>query len=185
MMEDAHIDAFVRWFQSNGGYIDTKTIGITEFSSSGRGAIALCDIPVCVHYRFRSVLLMVTLYRHFELPIVRMMRTWQEGYTLFTLPRTITLSTRTSPLPAFFGFNAWRAHGLHKSWVGLILCMMWEDAWAHELDIMDGEPGQGDVQTKWGPYMRTLPTAFDTPMFWSAEELEELQGTAVVCRSIN
>ncbi|KAG8214259.1 SET domain-containing protein [Butyriboletus roseoflavus] len=157
MMEGADIDAFVRWFQSNGGYIDTKAMGITEYPGSGRGAIALCDIPVCA---FQSV---------------------PKGYTLFTLPRTITLSTRTSPLPSLFGFNAWRAHGLHKGWVGLILCMMWEDAWAHESDAMDrGAQGQHDVQTKWGPYMRTLPTTFDTPMFWSAEELEELQGTAVI-----
>ena len=64
--------------------------------------------------------------------------------------------------------------------------MMWEDAWAHELDVMDGGGhGQNDIQTKWGPYFRTLPTTFDTPMFWSAVELEELQGTAVVGRSIN
>lgn len=61
--------------------------------------------------------------------------------------------------------------------------MMWENAWAYELNGMDGR--QGDAQTKWGPYIRTLPTAFDTPMFWSAEELEELQGTTVVGRSIS
>ncbi|KAH0828175.1 hypothetical protein J3R83DRAFT_3877 [Lanmaoa asiatica] len=36
------------------------------------------------------------------------------------------------------------------------------------------------VPTKWGPYMRILPITFDTPMFWSTEELEELQGTAVI-----
>ncbi|KAN0091574.1 hypothetical protein V8E55_005140 [Tylopilus felleus] len=148
-MMDSDTDAFVQWFQSNGGFVDTKVMGITEFPGSGRGAIALCDIP--------------------------------EGYTLFTLPRSITLSTRTSPLPALFGLDAWHAYGLHKGWVGLILCMMWEDAWAHELDIIDGD-GQGhdSVKMKWGPYMRTLPTAFDTPMFWSPEDLKELQGTSVI-----
>lgn len=64
--------------------------------------------------------------------------------------------------------------------------MMWEDTWAHELDVMDGG-GQGydNARTKWGPYMRTLPITFDTPMFWSAEELEELRGTSVVGRSNN
>ena len=46
-MNDADIDAFVQWFQLNGGFVDTKVMGITEFSGSGRGAIALCDIPVC------------------------------------------------------------------------------------------------------------------------------------------
>lgn len=62
--------------------------------------------------------------------------------------------------------------------------MMWEDARAHELNLMDGPCKQSGIQMKWGPYLRTLPTTFDTPMFWSAEELEELQGTAVVCRLI-
>ena len=46
-MEDADIDVFVEWFQSNGGFIDMQAMGITEFPGSGRGAIALCDIPVC------------------------------------------------------------------------------------------------------------------------------------------
>lgn len=63
--------------------------------------------------------------------------------------------------------------------------MMWEDAWAHELDAMDDGYVQGNIQTKWGPYIRTLPTEFDTPMFWSTEELGELQGTTVVGLSIN
>ncbi|KAG9309236.1 hypothetical protein JVU11DRAFT_10716 [Chiua virens] len=148
-MEDAAIDAFVQWFQSNGGYVDLQVMGITEFSEGGRGAIALCDIP--------------------------------KGYTIFTLPRTLTLSTRTSPLPSLFGLDAWRAHGLHKGWVGLILCMMWEDAWAHESDVVNvGVQRQDDIRTTWGSYMRILPTEFDTPMLWNAEELEELQGTAVV-----
>ena len=29
----------------------------------------------------------------------------------------------------------------------------------------------------------TLPSAFDTPMFWDDHDLQELQGTAVVGRS--
>lgn len=46
-MEDAGIDAFMKWFQSNGGFVDMQAMGITEFPSSGRGVIALRDIPVC------------------------------------------------------------------------------------------------------------------------------------------
>lgn len=42
----ADIDAFIEWFQSNGGTVDLRAIGITEFPGSGRGAVALCDIPV-------------------------------------------------------------------------------------------------------------------------------------------
>lgn len=46
-MIDTDMNAFVQWFQSNGGFVDTKVMGVTEFPGSGRGAIALCDIPVC------------------------------------------------------------------------------------------------------------------------------------------
>lgn len=89
-----------------------------------------------------------------------------ENHTLFTLPRSLTLSTQTSTLPAAFGLEAWRKHKLHKGWVGLILCMMWEEA--------QGNKG------KWFTYLASLPTQFDTPIFWSDEELQELRGTAVV-----
>lgn len=109
-------------------------MGITDFPGSGRGAVALQDIP--------------------------------ENHTVFTLPRALTLSTQTSTLPSAFGFEAWRKHKLHKGWAGLILCMMWEEA-------------QGN-QGKWITYLASLPTEFNTPIFWSDEELRELQGTAVV-----
>ncbi|KAG1725403.1 uncharacterized protein EDB91DRAFT_90561 [Suillus paluster] len=128
------MDDFVAWFQHHSGVLDTSMMGITDFPGSGRGAIALRDIP--------------------------------ENHTIFTLPRFLTLSTRTSTLPSTFGIEAWRKYKLHKGWVGLILCMMWEEA-------------QGN-QGKWITYLASLPTQFDTPMFWSDEELQELQGTAVV-----
>ena len=32
----------------------------------------------------------------------------------------------------------------------------------------------------WYPYFKILPTAFDTLMFWNAEELAELRGSAVL-----
>lgn len=47
MAQDADIEVFIKWFQSNGGFLDAQAMGITEFPNSGRGAIALCDIPVC------------------------------------------------------------------------------------------------------------------------------------------
>lgn len=85
---------------------------------------------------------------------------------------------------------------MDEGWVGLILCMMWEAAHGPE--------------SKWGPYFGErltlnflcvesgcsyegwgswyvycvitdiLPTRFDTPMFWSERDLEELKGTSVV-----
>ncbi|KIJ60009.1 hypothetical protein HYDPIDRAFT_117671 [Hydnomerulius pinastri MD-312] len=142
------MEAFVAWFVLNGGSFDAEVMGITDIPDTGRGAIALRDIP--------------------------------SDHTLFTLPRTLTLSTRTSPLPTLFGLDAWRAHDLHKGWVGLILCMMWEDAWAIEGEFGGGRwGGEEGTKMRWAPYMRTLPLEFDTPMFWSIEELEELKGTEV------
>lgn len=63
----------------------------------------------------------------------------QKDSTLFTIPRSLTLSTRTSPLPWILGEAKWRNYELDKGWVGLILCMMWEEAKGEE--------------SKWNGYM--------------------------------
>ncbi|KAJ7467176.1 SET domain-containing protein [Mycena latifolia] len=89
-----------------------------------------------------------------------------EGHVLFTIPRKLLLSTETSTLPGHVGLERWRAAQLHTGWVGLILCMMWETA--------------RGPSSQWAKYIESLPTAFDTPMFWSDLELEELKGTSVV-----
>ncbi|KAI5116691.1 hypothetical protein M0805_002853 [Coniferiporia weirii] len=89
-----------------------------------------------------------------------------EGHTLFTIPRPLTLSTRTSSLPGLVGAAAWKSLQLDKGWVGLILCMMWEETL--------GE------RSKWAGYLRSLPNKFDTPMFWSEDELRMLEGTTLV-----
>jgi hypothetical protein len=52
----------------------------------------------------------------------------KEGFVLFTIPREITLSTRTCPLLPKFGEGPWKSFGLHKGWAGLILCMLWEES---------------------------------------------------------
>ncbi|CDO69162.1 hypothetical protein BN946_scf185042.g64 [Trametes cinnabarina] len=62
--------------------------------------------------------------------------------------------------------KAWKEHGLHEGWAGLILCMMWEES--------------RGTESKWSGYLAALPSKFDTPMFWGEEDLQELQGTAVV-----
>lgn len=94
------------------------------------------------------------------------LRDLPEGHTLFTIPRDLVLSMRTSSLPQKFGLDAWKKFGLHQGWSGLILCMMWEDA-------------QGDA-SKWHGFFPILPNSFDTPMFWNETDLDELKGTAVV-----
>ncbi|EGO25889.1 hypothetical protein SERLADRAFT_437599 [Serpula lacrymans var. lacrymans S7.9] len=89
-----------------------------------------------------------------------------EGHTLFTLPRSLTLSTRTSYLPSNMGAESWKKFKLDEGWAGLILCMMWEEA--------------QESKSKWSEYLASLPSSFTTPMFWSSEDLFELRGTAVV-----
>ncbi|KAF9257983.1 SET domain-containing protein [Marasmius fiardii PR-910] len=88
-----------------------------------------------------------------------------EDHVLFAIPRSLTLSTHTSSLPNLFGAEFWKRHKLDEGWAGLILCMMWETA-------------QGSA-SHWAEYLGTLPREFDTPMFWSAGELEELKGTSI------
>ena len=120
------MEGFINWFQSHEARLDTSALGITAFSPSegGRGAIALMDIPVCG----RSVLF----------PLMDYIWT-QEGHVLFSIPRSLTLSTRTSQLPLLFGFDAWQKASLHHGWSGLILCMMWEQA--------------SGPSSKWQPYL--------------------------------
>lgn len=51
----------------------------------------------------------------------------KENTTLFKLPRALVLSTRTSTLPKLLQED-WKKYGLGKGWVGLILCMLWEES---------------------------------------------------------
>lgn len=54
------------------------------------------------------------------------------------------------------------------SWGSLILIMMYEYLLGN--------------QSKWKPYMDILPETFDTPMFWSDEELSQLQASATLTK---
>ncbi|EJU04346.1 hypothetical protein DACRYDRAFT_114691 [Dacryopinax primogenitus] len=87
-----------------------------------------------------------------------------EGEKLFTIPRSLLLSTRTSSLPFLLGEEDWNALG--DGWAGLILCMMWEEARAEE--------------SPWRGYLESMPTEFSTLMFWTDEELGLLKGSLVL-----
>jgi SET domain-containing protein 6 len=106
---------------------------------------------------------------------------------LFTIPRDLVLSTQTSDLPLQFGPHKWKEFQLDEGWAGLILCMMWEEA--------------SGSQSRWDGYLslsrifftlhfpmltmatftiESLPTEFDTPIFWNEADLEELNGSFVL-----
>jgi len=40
------MDDFISWFRHHGGTLDTSVMDITDFPGSGRGAIAVKNIPV-------------------------------------------------------------------------------------------------------------------------------------------
>ncbi|KAG8779640.1 hypothetical protein FRC12_023999 [Ceratobasidium sp. 428] len=86
-----------------------------------------------------------------------------KGHVLFEIPRSLLLSIRTCSLRENLSKTEWKKLG--KGWTPLILCMMWEAA-------------KGDEST-WDGYLDTMPVTFDTPMFWSTTDLEELQGTTI------
>ncbi|KAK0242096.1 SET-domain protein [Armillaria nabsnona] len=135
-MSTPNLDAFISWFEHNNGYIDTQHVGFHVFPSSEGGRGAVALQDI------------------------------PEGHTLFTIPRSLVVSTRTSLLPEHFGQDEWKSRQLDRGWSGLILCMMWEAAQGHA--------------SKWAPYLDTLPTEFDTPMFWAESDLNALKGTSVV-----
>ncbi|KAF9462462.1 hypothetical protein BDZ94DRAFT_1367166 [Collybia nuda] len=128
--------SFIKWFQMNHGFVDVSALDIANFPAAEGG---------------RGIIAIR------EIPV---------GHTLFTIPRLLTLSTRTSRLPSIFGEEKWKKMKLGEGWVGLILCMMWETA--------------SGPSSKWFEYLATLPTRFDTPMFWDEHDLGELAGTSLV-----
>ncbi|KAM6518800.1 N-lysine methyltransferase setd6 [Fusarium solani] len=91
--------------------------------------------------------------------------------TLFTIPRKGIINVETSELPKKLP----DVFDLDKpiddddeaprldSWSSLILVMMYE--------YLQGENSQ------WKPYFDVLPSSFDTPMFWSENELDQLQAS--------
>ncbi|KAH9842234.1 Ribosomal lysine N-methyltransferase 4 [Teratosphaeria destructans] len=82
-----------------------------------------------------------------------------EDEVLFTIRRSSILTVDNSELPGDVKKQ------LDDPWLSLIVAMIYE----HQLG--------GD--SRWKAYFDVLPTEFDTPMFWSDEELEYLRGSAV------
>ena len=84
-----------------------------------------------------------------------------EDEELFSLPRTLILSVENSELLALHPhiFNDL------DPWLSLIVVLIYEH--------LKG------TNSKWAPYLNVMPENFDTLMFWSDEELDELQASAV------
>jgi len=79
---------------------------------------------------------------------------------LFSIPRSSILTVETSDLPADI------KNKVSDPWLSLILVMFFEY--------------QCGADSKWKAYFDVLPTAFDTLMYWTDQQLDILQGSAVV-----
>lgn len=97
---------------------------------------------------------------------------------LFTTPRSAVITTTTSTLceklphvltkdGAVFPVSLDDESKLSDPdpWIGLVLVLIYE--------YLQGP------KSLWGPYFDVLPQNFDTPMFWSEPELDQLQASSV------
>jgi SET domain-containing protein 6 len=85
-----------------------------------------------------------------------------EDEELFALPKALTLHAQTSNIAEHLG----RPLPDSDLWLPLILTIIYE--------LLRGET------STWAPYLNLLPNSFHTLMFWSEEELAELNGSEVV-----
>jgi SET domain-containing protein 6 len=85
-----------------------------------------------------------------------------EDEELFSIAHSSMLTTHNS--------------NLQKIKPAILECL---DAWNSLVLVMIYEDGLGEKST-WWPYLEILPREFDTLIYWSSEELAELQGSAVL-----
>ncbi|KAG0286985.1 hypothetical protein BGZ98_004846, partial [Dissophora globulifera] len=81
---------------------------------------------------------------------------------LFSIPRALLLSPETSALSKKIDLT-----GL-QGWNPLMMCMIYEYC--------------RGTESHWKPYFDILPQEFSTPMFWNAEDLQELNGTGIMAK---
>ncbi|KAI1505789.1 SET domain-containing protein [Biscogniauxia marginata] len=146
--------SFLDWFKSWPGATFHPDIRIQDLRSrgAGRGIVAVADIP--------------------------------EDTVLFQIPRAAIISTETSDLAkrilqlfATTGLedddneadeDGSETSGPPDNWVSLILVMIYEYL-------------QGD-RSRWKPYFDVLPNEFETLMWWSDQELDQLQASSIVAK---
>jgi len=90
---------------------------------------------------------------------------------IFTIPRSIVITTENSSLfrkhPSIFDCLS-EVEGIEDEnldWFALVLTLIYEHFTGNA--------------SPWKPYLDVLPSTFQTLMFWSDDELEELQGSSV------
>ncbi|GAB1313744.1 Ribosomal lysine N-methyltransferase 4 [Madurella fahalii] len=100
---------------------------------------------------------------------------------LFTIPRNAIICSATSTLKDQIPnvFNLEDDDDERSEDEGSSVAS--QDSWTLLILIMMHEYLQGNA-SRWRPYLDVLPSAFDTPMFWSDAELAELQASSLVAK---
>lgn len=149
---DARTEGFLNWFISLPGATFSQHIQIQDLRAQDRGRGIIATADIPAET------------------------------VLFTIPRDAIINMLTSELPkripqifedstAELEDNEADEEGVGgppDSWVSLILIMIYE--------YLQGE------QSRWKPYFDILPEEFDTLMFWSGQELDELQASAMTSK---
>lgn len=152
--------AFFSWLRSSGASI-AESVGLASFDAEGmgRGAVALQDIPV-------------SSIDHYSHPRLLTASSAQADTLLFSLPRSILLNISNSALPSLLPDGEFASLVSDAGgWTPLILCMMYESL-------------RPAGTSPWSTYFDLLPPpgAFDSLMFWSDDELNELKGSLVLSK---
>lgn len=142
---------FLEWFAAHGGWLDPRC-DLREIPGMGRGIIA--REPVA------------------------------ENERLFTIPRSMLMNLGTSLLEkecrkiesesAPAGEHNFDTL-VRKGWCPLILMLLYE----HWLATSPRAESLRSSGMTWGAYFGIMPPTFSTPMFWSKDELDYLQGTDI------
>ncbi|KAG5969458.1 hypothetical protein E4U58_001405 [Claviceps cyperi] len=93
---------------------------------------------------------------------------------LFTIPRSAIITPDTSMIKEHLQRSTYESHGDQDDEQSL-------DPWSLLILTLMHEYLQGN-HSLWKRYLDILPDTFDTPMFWTGEELAQLQGSATLSK---
>ena len=149
---DRKTEAFIDWFQRRPGATISPKIRVADLRQSNAGR-GVGAAPLPP----------LAICPPSDLSLVAV-EDIEDDHELFSVPHKDVLSVENS----FLNASHPEIFKQLDSWNSLVLTMIYED-------------GQG-IESGWWPYLNILPTDFDTLIYWTPEELAELQGSAVLAK---
>jgi N-lysine methyltransferase SETD6 len=149
--------AYTTWLKNSGVWVNEK-VKIADLRDIGRGRGMSMSLPLNSS----------AINRTFEMAncIVVASSTLEANEALFRIPYSLILCSFTSSCPQTLLHPLQLDNKRRTHWFKQILVLLYERALGAE--------------SKWAPYVAILPQEFDTPIFWTADELAELQACDVV-----